>query len=131
MREIVFRAKDRTGIMYRDWFYGSLDLTTDSEYPYIISQDRFGNILRIDVDMNTIGQYTGLIDKNGKKIFESDIVLVSQIAPAKVFYNEENACYAFDYGKNGRPLAVDLTTDTSLEVIGNIYDNPELIGEEV
>lgn len=78
------------------------------------------------VQPETVGQYTGLTDKNGKKIFEGDVVKVNGVANAKVFYRNEECCYAFDY-IGGRPLIVDLVDDRSLEVIGNIHDNPELL----
>ena len=136
MREILFRAKSEFD-KNKKWVYGDL---IQGENSYISTKEDFysavvslgGNLAtRVElIDKNTLGQYIGLKDKNGKKIFEGDIVLVNKIAPAKVFYNEENACYAFDYGENGRPLAIDLTTDESLEIIGNIFEDLELVKGE-
>lgn len=73
MSENLFRGKDRTGILNRDWLFGCLD-NLDEDYPQIIYKDRWGNRIIADVDKNTVGQFTGLTDKNGKKIFEGDIV---------------------------------------------------------
>ena len=66
MREILFRAKDRTGILYHSWLYGSLD-NLNEDFWFITYKDRWGNKITADVDINTVGQYTGLTDKDGKR----------------------------------------------------------------
>lgn len=117
MREIEFRAKN----INDQWRYGYLerqDLLYDENYDCSSS-----------IQIETLGQYTGLTDKNGTKIFEGDVVKVSGVAKAKIIWNNEDACFAFDYGKDGRPLCLDFVDDTSIEVIGNIYDNKELLEE--
>lgn len=73
MREILFRGKDYTGIVGGGWLYGALD-NTNKEFPKIICLDRFGNQCFINVSTETVGQFTGLLDSLGKKIFEGDIV---------------------------------------------------------
>lgn len=136
MRQILFRGKDLSGVLDHSWIFGSLD-TTEKEYPSIIYLDRFGNRCRISVNHKTVGQYTGLTDKNGKKIFEGDIVRL---------YGDENNpdTKMIDYNalvifKKGRFCAIDGTEDNhsferlifnsylNCEVIGNKYDNPELL----
>lgn len=128
-REILFRGKVKLPINLRghqtsyrngDWVYG---LMNSNE-----------SVRRVFVDRNTIGQYTGLTDKNGTKIFEGDIVLITKNTVtdvvAKIFYSEgafrTNAANTYD---GEEPLSFWLANDCDFEVIGNVYDNPELIQE--
>ena len=131
MREILFRGKIKD-----KWIYGLLSKFC-GKYSITPFNDVGDTHERICVDNNTIGQYTGLLDKEGNKIFEGDIIKYKidfdeEIAYIKYFYEEGYP--AFDLSKN---LDVDSNglsylinePSCSLEVIGNIHDNPELIGE--
>lgn len=134
MREILFRGKrlDDGG-----WVYGCyyLDETTARRQTFIVVND-FGFILVIP---ETVGQYTGLKDKNGKKIFEGDIVqyqpnYMSEPTYSVVEYCADKYNYpAFDlkehdYEANGLQCAHE--DGIGCEVIGNIFDNLELLGVE-
>ena len=131
MREILFRGKDFSGVINHTWCFGSLD-TTEDDRAIIIYPDRFGNKCRIIVDPKTVGQYTGLKDKNGTKIFEGDIVDVlydvNYIGVATerigVFEVVHNGCFM---GQKGGVRYHFIPSD-ECTVIGNIYDNPELLG---
>ena len=131
MREILFRGKDFSGVINHSWCFGSLD-TTEDDRAIIIYPDRFGNKCRIIVDPKTVGQYTGLKDKNGTKIFEGDIVDVlydvNYIGVATerigVFEVVHNGCFM---GQKGGVRYHFIPSD-ECTVIGNIYDNPELLG---
>ena len=123
MREILFRGKRLDN---DEWVYGLLCRVGDT----------YANIRRMDTAVlysvltNTIGQYTGLTDKNGKKIFEGDIVEFRTSLKkyyAKVYY-KKGMWSLYIKGFNDRyMLSVAVENDYSVKVIGNIYDNPELL----
>lgn len=82
-------------------------------------------IKRFPVYGDTVGQYTGLIDKNGVKIFEGDIVSLGG-ANYPVIFNTLGNCAEFAL-TDGVPFGFDYV-HVPMEVVGNIYDNPELLG---
>lgn len=139
MREILFRGKDFSGVINHNWCFGSLD-TIEDDRAIIIYSDRFGNKCRIFVDPSTIGQYTGLTDKNGTKIFEGDIVTYEDaVADFEGYHDEvflncgEVGISAWDGIYFTNRQTVDMSdlyeseTTVDCEVIGNIFDNPELL----
>jgi uncharacterized phage protein (TIGR01671 family) len=130
-REILFRGKKKAGDY---WICG--DLRQWSETRKGILDYSFGGTR--EVYPETVGQYTGLTDKNGKKIFEGDIVRILGNQSVEDWKNVNyNALIAF---LDGGFCAIDGTIedhafrryalarmDFDLEVIGNIHDNPELL----
>lgn len=123
MREILFRGKRKDN---GEWAYGSLF----AEYKRVeITRGTCNNvgIEGVDVIPETVGQYTGLTDKNGKKIFEGDILNCSSFSGINDFKNcAVKWCDLFlSFRSDKHSLSGDFRQD--YEVIGNIHDNPELI----
>lgn len=122
MREILFRGKEiKTG----KWVYGCFYYCKGTAYgaTFIVVND-FGFI---EVIPHTVGQYTGLTDKNGVKIFEGDIVKNSRDV-GLLYYKEKNSAFTVKGWEYGYWLWHD---KEDIEVIGNIYDNKDLLKEEV
>ena len=147
MREILFRGKLDERI--DEWIEGNLWYDCDytahiigSRYWGEMSKDELLSLELISwtVIPETVGQYTGLTDKNGKKIFEGDICEVTVFTcegEDKHFLCEvcfEYSSFIFrDLKRSGLEILFSDIYDfkTDVEVIGNIYDNPELIRNEV
>lgn len=131
-REIEFRGKTKDN----EWIYGYYHKETSTSLA--LQEYGIGEIdthyihtvinhlpFKVEVIEETIGQYTGLKDKNGKKIFEGDIVKNILILESNKFvtnidvveYNQEDC--SFMLGKNKRHFNKNL----DLEVIGNIYED--------
>ena len=133
MREILFRAKAinrdpnreyRTDYKKGDWVYGMISRLYDKMHQAEMTNE--DGVSGIDIDYMTIGQYTGLTNKNGNKIFEGDIVRLwgnGNNLKGVVEYDEAVWWVRF---KECRTYLLDLYDEG--EIIGNIYDNPELIG---
>lgn len=135
-REILFRGKDS---ITKSWVYGALVQQQDDplkEKAFIISYSNyqfgdFSEAVMHEVDPETVGQCTGFGDKNGNKIFEGDIVSIcnSKTFFFIVYWNHAVKSFILKStvnGVNGIDCNV-LDSTQDIEVIGNIYDNPELI----
>ena len=119
MREIKFRGKR---ISNGKWLYG--DLMHDTvDGCYVFPIDCAALYKENAVLPETIGQFTGLKDKNGKKIFEGDIVKGTFYGYPIPFKN-----YVFEIGWQEDVAGYKANYFENVEVIGNIHDNSELIG---
>ena len=130
-RTIKFRGKSIYG---EDWLYGSLVKIEKDRYavnPPLNDIDIGKSIGMYEVCLETIGQFTGLYDKNGNEIYEGDIIKGFDII-IEVWYSEDTACFMAEM-KEPQNDMVDILGgyDTArMEIIANIYDHPELIKEE-
>lgn len=132
MREIKFRGKR---VNDGEWVFGFLSKGRLEGYKGntlqpCVDREENGVMISSVVDPETIGQYTGLKDKNGKEIYEGDIIYSHHAGDTKagpVVFSDIHHSYIIDYPpKNGRQQwQLMHGKEHCYEVIGNIYDNPE------
>ena len=129
MREILFRGKQ---VDNGEWVEGDIHKNTEFSKAHIHPNGE--RVRSFDVLPETVGQYTGLTDKNGRKIFEGDIIICKK----EICGNFIDSCVEIGFvemkhgafglhRKQGyyRPFK-DWLEDYEYEIIGNIHDNPEL-----
>ena len=132
MREILFRGKQTDN---GEFVQGDLIQLHDGR-KFIINNkhgaciDDKGNFINTEAPFvcevipETVGQYTGITDKNGKKVFEGDIVRYKKNPPCKIEYI--NCQFVMMWEKFYRDF--EDVYDHDMEVVGNIHDNPGLLG---
>lgn len=117
MREILFRGKRKDN---NEWVISDTIYQCDGKIKLWNKQDGY-----VEVIPKTVGQFTGLTDKNGNKIFEGDIMqLCSGCYPCLVYWDGKS----WAWKQNGKRREIDLTRE-KMDTIGNIFDNPELLVE--
>ena len=125
MRTIKFRGKS---ILTDEWLYGDLVHSADNKRFGILVNDK-DSYDECEVAPETVGQFTGLYDKDGKEIYEGDILRFgnSPSGVCEVKWNESIAafciCFYFEGEIGSRPLGGGV----EFAIIGNIHDNPELL----
>lgn len=143
-REVEYRGFDS-----REWRYGDLEYNRKDDVARIHTYKDDGSYNKqYLVDPYTVGEFTGMRDKRGKKIFEGDIVRKRDLTfglkfDGVVVYNSEIGCFRIHSENNGVTMrmgfeASDVYNDGKCtvpvkydyEVIGNIYDNPELLNKK-
>lgn len=144
-REIIFRGKR---VDNGEWVFGCLinnlwvnhkigkpvcyiipnELPNEKEYYYDCWDDVVSWIEDFEVVPETVGEFTSLKDKNNKEIYEGDVVKLSNSIRVMEVLKYSFWLVQKDGGNNKFPICM-ITEDTlnSLEIIGNIYENPELI----
>ena len=126
MREVKFRVKGITGDKL--WFFISMQ-----EFA------RGGEIAWDMMDIKTISESTGLLDKNNKEIYEGDVVEFHRLGDRRrkkvckkiVFSSEkEVGFFTMSFYESARPI-LKLRGNREYKIIGNIYEQPELLGKEL
>lgn len=132
MRDILFKAKR---IDNGEWVEGSFIDSGNHYQVFIYPHDDSASTMScktlvyhgmVAVDSKTICQFTGLLDKKGNKIWENDVVKDTDIhLLGSVEYDEEHGMYVINEVNDGYQNFQEFWSCT--EVIGNIFDNPELL----
>lgn len=142
MREILFRGKRTDN---GEWVYGGI-LQTDNWSEISVVADYYGSMYEppscevdsYEVIPETVGQYTGLTDKNGVRIFEKDVISIpykdmsgfTEYQKALVFWDSERLAWCVKFMDNEVLYlndVVDLHSSIDIEIVDNIIDNEELV----
>lgn len=124
MKQILFRGKR---VDNDEWVYGflveALNCVTDKNETFIIEQDAtyftYGEFAcAVEVKPETVGQFTGLCDKNGNKIFEGDIVESPHGTQGFIEWQNAECAFLVNIGDDWQTM-----DDCPYKVVGNIYDN--------
>ena len=120
------------------WMCDVTNISFDSKFVDICQQgdtERYTE-MSVEFDEITLMQSTGLHDKNGKEIFEGDILAFKtddEVINLNIFWDEEHALFMFESKKyNEQELLAELVEDNTypFEIIGNIYENRELLEDK-
>ena len=126
MREILFRGKRTDN---GEWIEGDIHKNTEFSKAHIHPSGE--RVMSFEIIPETVGQYTGLTDKNGKKIFEGDLIRSTETGETAIvqWFSEHSAFMIWCKTSNQVGFLYECEKSI-IEVIGNIHDNPELIGGE-
>ena len=128
MREYLFRGKRVDNGEWVEGFFVNLPLVHYNRTEPLITSGKTG--ASSEIDLSTVGQYTCMKDKNGKRIFEGDVVNFKTTAYSfercYIRWHEKTAQFVVTEKNCIRTYPID--RDWEFEIIGNVHDNPELLG---
>lgn len=141
IRTIIFRGKRTDNGEWIEGYYASQSnhacFANELKHQHFIFKDvclefNLGGLQEFEVIPSTVGQYTGLIDKNGKKIFEGDVVQYYGSCPLEVYIEKGHTKIRwYDTISASKCdelfFSIDREGYDECEIIGNIHDNPELL----
>lgn len=135
-REIIFRGKRLDN---GKWEYGDL-VHDDIGGMYVFPNDAENLYIEYRVDPDTVGQYTGVVDPNGKRVFEGDVIgytnpdtnITKTFGVVRWhregnFYIDTYSTFNYDSGQTASNVGYMIPSHDTLTIIGNVYDNPELL----
>ena len=131
-REIIFKAKRKDNGEWVEGYYRRIPCMGLHGH-YIMPQNPKNRLEQYEIDPDTLCQYTGLTGKNGRKIWENDICDRKEKYPEIVTYNKGDwqLDYSYVFGKEMHTDACNLgfyvCERGCVEVIGNIFDNADLL----
>ena len=127
MREVLFRGKWTDNGEWIEGFYSAEEYNPYiDKIEYIPRIQIIGKCVSLGVIPETVGQFTGLTDKNGKRIFEGDILtLENEGIYAAVKYNESKAAFYVEDEDHEDYLGE--SWETNVIIIGNIHDNSDIL----
>lgn len=120
MRTIKFRGKR---VDNGEWVHG--DLLRMHGVPYIYPDPAPSGRNDYEVIPDTVGQFTGLLDKNGKEIYEGDLVDFDNYLQGRSCVNFDSGCFRVESSNYTTTLTYHVSLHT--HIIGNIHDHPELM----
>lgn len=142
MKEILFRAKSKNNGTWVEGYYAMMGVNSLIRH-YIVQNCAVTNLFEnpednmcfndVEIDPETLCQFIGLKDKNGKRIWENDIVSAwseGKYATGRVKQRFDGLYIIYPVYQHDEfwGLCPDKNRETNVEVIGNVFDNPELIG---
>lgn len=121
-REILFRGKRKDNNEWVYGYYSPLNFPIFGNQGHFINEDGYK---AVEIKLETLGQFTGLTDKNDKKIFEGDII-AKGFELYVVRWNPEQVRWGI-YSDNYEVAGFTKFSESYFEVVGNVYDNEELL----
>lgn len=126
MRTIKFRGKRLDN---GEWIYGDLEYNRAKNIARIHTYDEDGEyLMQHCVDLDTVGQFTGVLDRNGKEIYEGDAILQQGYSGKRpMLVRFEHGAFIVGWHGGSSTQTRPMLIQKRCEVLGSIHDNPDLL----